>query len=350
VQTTVSLIDDLEAAIHSGAADKRAAMLRGVTDLFLGDVEQYGDEQIDLFGDVLNKLIEQVEGRVLPELSQRLAPVDRAPQSVVRKLAYNDDIAVASPVLSQSSQLTDNDLAEIAAKQGQDHLGAICERSRIAPVVTDVIVRRGDAAVVRKLSRNQGASFSQAGFGILTKRAETDGRLAESLASRPDIPAEMIAQAVSKLSEVERRRLADRLAKHGDRREVKTEARPPIDYHAAEAVVDKMQLNGELNESAIVDFATAQRSEEVIVGLARLCSAPIALIDKLIQNHRYDGILIACKACGMHWPTFKAILSVRSEVQVTPAELERARADFLKLKASTAQRMLRFWLVRGVPS
>jgi uncharacterized protein (DUF2336 family) len=360
MQTAPSLIDDLEAAIHSGSAERRAEMLRSVTDLFLGNAEQYNHEQVDLFGDVLNLLIEQVEKQVLPELSRRLAPVEVAPRAVVQKLARHDDVAVAAPVLSQSPLLSDHDLIEIAEKQGQEHLSAISERKRIAAAVTDILVERGDTSLLRKLTQNDGASFSQAGFGVLTRRAETDEQLTETLALRADLPPQLLEQLMTQATEAVRNRLAARLTP-SDQEILKRilplisertlrAAAPVRDFRLAETIVDKLQESSELNEAAVADFAHKRRYEEMTVGLARMCSAPITLLDRLMQNPRYDGILVACKSSGLHWPTFKAILASRFSVQPTTAEFERARSDFLKLSAATAQRMFRFWLVRGLPN
>lgn len=335
-------------------------MLRSVTDLFLGNAQQYNHEQVDLFGDVLNLLIEQVEKQVLPELSRKLAPVDAAPRVVVQKLARHDDAAVAAPVLAKSSLLSDHDLIEIAEKKGQEHLGAISERKRIAAAVTDILVQRGDTVLLRKLTQNEGASFSQTGFGILTERAVADEQLTENLAVRRDLPPQMLEQLMAQATETVRNRLAGRLTP-SDQEILKRilplisekalrAAVPPRDFRLAETIVDKLQERSQLNEAAVCDFATTQRYEEMTVGLARLCSAPVTLLDRLMQNPRYDGILVACKASGLHWPTFRAILANRFSVQPTPAEFERARSDFLKLTITTAQRMFRFWLVRGLPN
>ena len=68
-----------------------------------------------------------------------------------------------------------------------------------------------------------------------------------------------------------------------------------------------------------------------------------------MQNMRYDGILVACKAAELRWPTFGAILKARFAPYDVPAtDIAQARTDFLKLSVPTARRMLRFWLVRGV--
>jgi uncharacterized protein (DUF2336 family) len=353
-----SLVDDLETAIRAGSQEKRAEILRSVTDLFLGNAEHYSHDQVDLFDDVLGQLTRQVESNILAELGTKLAPVDNAPRKVVRTLARHNEIAVAGPVLARSTQLSDRDLVEIAKIKGQGHLGAISERARIAAAVTDILVERGDTTVVRKLSQNQGAAFSDGGFTTLTKRAETDEHLAGNLALRMDLPPQLLQQLISKATEAVRKRLATQLAPTGQTvlndllsaasEKTLRETAKPRDFMRAEAVINGLQESNQLNEAAIFAFAHAGKYEEMVVGTARICSAPIELVERLIRHPRYDGILVACKASGLHWPTFKALVMGRFPGhQVPAAELERARSDFLKLSAATAQRMFRFWLIRG---
>ena len=359
MRSSESLIDDLEEAIRGGSHERRAEILRSVTELFLGSVDQFSHAQVDFFDDVLCRLSNQVEHNILIELAAKLAPVEKAPPKVIGGLARDDAIEVAGPVLASSSVLSDGDLIEIARTKSQAHLGAISERERIAAVVTDILVERGDADVVRKLSRNQGASFSDDGFVKLANRAESDGVLAENLAMRLDLPPPLLMELVSKATEAVRVRLMalvppecqdvlqDLLASAS----VKTlrDAVAPRDFKQAVALIDKLQDSKQLDEAAIVAFATACKYEEMVVSVARLCAAPLDLIERLMQNSRHDGVLVACKAAGLHWPAFKAILTNRfSHSQISTADLERARTDFLKLSAVTAQRMFRFWLIRGV--
>lgn len=147
-----SVIDELETVLTAGSSDRRTEILRRVTDLFLGDAKAFNPEQVGLIDDVLAHLIRQVETKALAELGARLAPIDNAPSGVIRTLAHHDEIAVAGPVLAQSPQLTDSDLIEIAEEKGQDHLGAISERKRLAAAVTDILIQRGDTTVVHKLA------------------------------------------------------------------------------------------------------------------------------------------------------------------------------------------------------
>ena len=333
-------------------------MLRQVTDLFLGGAGNFNDQQIGVFDDVLVRLTKQVESNVLAEIGAKLAPIDHAPYELLRSFAHHDEIAVAGPVLTLSKRLSDGDLIEIAKSKGQAHLGAISERERLATALTDVLVERGDNNVVRTLTRNQGAAFSGTGFARLTVRAETDDTLAENLAGRVDMPPQLLQQLVARATQTVRARLMVRVPPENQAKlqellaSASTKAlhdvAPPRDYRRAEATVGKLYDQKQLNEAVLVSFATSHQYEEMVVALARLCSAPLELIERLMKDPRYAGILVACKAAGLHWPTFRVIVANRfSNHPLSPAELERARTDFIKLSGATAQRMLRFWLVRG---
>lgn len=122
----------------------------------------------------------------------------------------------------------------------------------------------------------------------------------------------------------------------------------PRDFSRAMSLIDKMHEAGQLNDAAIVEFAGAGQLEHLIAALPRLCAAPVELIERLMQNVRHDGLLIACKAAELRWPTFSAILKARFAPHEPPVtDLTQARTDFLKLSMPAARRILRFWLVRG---
>src|ERR1700682_2504721 len=118
-----SIIDEVEAAINIGSAEKRIDTIKRVTDLFLSSAGSFNNEQIELFDDVLERLVKTIELRAiadvsariaLAEMSMQLAPFAPAPPSVVRRLARHDEIAIAGPVLTESARLSTADLVELA--------------------------------------------------------------------------------------------------------------------------------------------------------------------------------------------------------------------------------------------
>ena len=123
---------------------------------------------------------------------------------VVRRLAKDDDIAVAGPVL-RSRRLAETDLVDIARTKSQAHL-AISGRAGIAEPVTGAGIR-GDREVVRTVADNREARLSEDSFSALVDRAEKDGVLAEKVGLRPDIPPRLFRDLLLKATEVVQQRL-----------------------------------------------------------------------------------------------------------------------------------------------
>jgi uncharacterized protein (DUF2336 family) len=354
--TPLSLISELEEVVQRGTREKRVETLQRITALFLDGASRYNDEHVDLFDEVFGLLIEEIENKARAELSGHLAPVENAPANVLRKLAHDDDIAVAGPVLKHAPRLAEADLVTVARTKGQAHLHAISARVALGEAVTDELVRRGDRYVARRVAENRGARISERGFHRLVKRAEEDGILAEKVGLRPDIPPPMFRDLLTKATAVVHRRLiasatpevraaiCDVLAKVS--KEVGARV-GPRDYRAAQRVVLALDRAGQLDEDALTSFCDEDRYEEAVVSLATLVKVPVKIVDRLMGGDRPDPVLILCKAAGLNWPTVKAIIMVRPDGGGTSTQgLDAAFANYGRLSPSTAQRVVRFWQVR----
>ncbi len=89
VQTSFA---DIEAALSLGFRPRRFELLRRVTDLFIANVETCTDSQVNIFDEIMEKLVERIERESLIELSERLAPLPRAPINISQRLSRDDDI------------------------------------------------------------------------------------------------------------------------------------------------------------------------------------------------------------------------------------------------------------------
>jgi uncharacterized protein (DUF2336 family) len=350
----LSIIEELEDAVKSGSSAKRVNTLRQVTDLFLNDGERLSDEQVKVFDDVLCHLVARVEDRVKAELSGRLAPLEYAPSGLVERLARDDEISVAGPVLSGSARLSPGTLVEIAATKGQDHLFAISGRTNLPEAVTDVLVERGERRVIRKLANNSSARFSEAGYSGMLTHAEADDELTEVLGLRIDLPLKFLRDLLQRATDAVRERLA-KIAPPELQEEIKrvlaTIANtvrgdaPTRDFSRAEAAVRRMKGLNELNDAAIARFASAKKIEEVAASLALLNnSAPTDLVAKVLEGTRADLVLIPCKSAGLTWPTVEIVLKCRPvKHPIDEMTLKVARSDYGKLSVDTAERTMRFW-------
>jgi len=366
----LSIVDEVETAINVGSAEKRLETIKRVTDLFLASAGSFDSEHIELFDVVLERLVKTIEIRAiadisariaLAEMSSQLAPIAQSPPSVVRRLAKNDEIAIAGPVLAESARLSTEDLVEIAGTKGEQHLLAISGRWWLNEVVTDVILARRYPTVSRRIVNNPGARVSAAGFAIVVAQAESDPELAVETGIRVDLPSGLRHQLLHNATEAVRSRLLARAPPHifeeirsaiasvtaGVNREM-SKAR---DFTAAKRFVALLNANGELNEATLFGFAKQRKYEEIVAALALLSQSTVEVVRPLMQSLRDDGVLIPCKVAGLSWETVSAILESRFAVgSMSPHELEKIRDQFARITNDNARRLLRFWQVRSSSS
>lgn len=181
----------LDTMLGRVSSERRAVILQAVTAIFLDGATAYSERQLAIFDALMRSLTLDIDPTALIELGQKLAATDGAPVNIIHRLSNDDDIAVAGLVLQRSNVLRDGDLVEVAKTKSQNHLLAIAGRARITVVVTDVLINRGNTAVIRKVTGNAGASLSDVSFCKLVDAANGDKQLAAIMAKRPDLPPEL---------------------------------------------------------------------------------------------------------------------------------------------------------------
>jgi uncharacterized protein (DUF2336 family) len=343
-----SLITELEGSFRSGSPARQVEMLRRVTDLFMAGASVYSDEQVDLFDGVISRLADRIETKARAELANRLAPVDKAPATTVRWLARDDSIDVAGPILTQSSRLTDEDLLEIAENNSQERLLAISKRAALSESVGDALVIRGNREVVLSVTQNEGARFSDSGYGRLVERSIDDEVLAICVGIRKDIPREHFHTLIAQASEVVFDKLAasnpaavqevQRVLSGITGQEVHAK-REPVSFDAA-------ALSGHAAEALVQEFAANGDFEETIAALSALSRAPRALVENVMSDRRGDNdfTLLLAKAAGLSWPTALQLCIMRRGPGGMPAmAIDAARSKFERLQLVTAQRVVRFY-------
>lgn len=366
-KTELSIIDEVESAIRAGSAEKGLETARRVTDLFLSSAGSFDDEQIALFDEVLERLIGTIELRALAdigarialaEISAQLAPIAQAPPSVIRRLASNDEIRIAGPVLQESARLDDGELVKIASSKGEPHLLAIAGRWWLKETVTDVLLARRYPSVSRRLAANPGARVSGNGFAVIVGQAESDPELAVSVGVRVDLPSELRRQLLRSATDAVRARLLTRAppdlfeeiqgAIAAVTAGVEREMSGVRDFEGAKRAIANLKATGQLNEATLLGFATQRRYEETAAALAALSGSTVEVIRPLMQSLRDDGLLVPCKAAQLRWETTAAVLESRFATgAMKPADLARAQGHFARMTMENARRTLRFWQVRA---
>jgi len=188
---TQALKQEIQSSLGSGPNPRGKSILRSVTDLFINRVDEYSNEQMDVFGDVMHCLLDYTEHDARIELSGRLSAAPRAPAKIVRTLLKDKDPAVAAPVLSHLSSMSESDLVEIAKDGSLEQAMVMAKRPSITRLVTDALLARKSAAVTYVVLSNETAEFSETGFVTLIGECTNDAQISTLLAARKDLPPEL---------------------------------------------------------------------------------------------------------------------------------------------------------------
>jgi len=352
-----NLIDELESTIASTGVHQRADVLRRIADLFVTGSHGFSREQVELFDDVMCRLVDEIDASARAVLGQRLADIGRVPRNLVRTLASDDALEVAGPLLAQCEQIDEATLVENAKTKSQGHLLAISRRYSIDEAVTDVLVERGDQKVALSAAGNPGAKFSEFGFSTLVKRSENDVDLALRVWTRHDISRQYLLQLFAESSETVRRKLqsGDRrnadlvrelIAEAADRLQTKSRE-SSAKYATARDQVKALQEGGLLGEAFLLDFARKGKFDETALSLSMMCKLPIGVVERAIVHGSSEQIVVIAKSVGLNWVTTKAILTMRGGSNGMSAhDLGQSLANFNKLKPETAEKAIKFYRMR----
>jgi uncharacterized protein (DUF2336 family) len=350
-----SFLRDLDEAISRGTAESRTRALWHATDLLIAG--RYSDDEIQTFGEVIGRLADEIEVAARAQLAKRMARFESAPINIIQKLAFDDSIDVAGPVLRESERLDDDTLVATAKTKGQPHLLAISERKSLGEAVTDVLVARGNWDVVNSVANNNGARFSDFGFLHMIKRAEGDSILAEQLGLRQDISRNLFQQLIAKASDDVRKRLESERPEMGEQiqssvtevaGELQSKFGPVSRSHfVAKRLVTQQYQLGNLNENGIIGYAQAHKFDEVTIGLSLLCALPSDVIERALLDKNREMLLVLTKALDFSWATTMSLLFLGAkDHRITAHELKETETEYGRLNAETSRSVLKFYQTR----
>lgn len=350
-----SFLRDLDHAVSRGTAESRMRALWHTTDLMI--TGRYSEEEIWTFGEVIGRLADEIEVAARAQLARRLARFEDAPVNIIHKLAFDDSIDVAGPVLRESAKLESYALVANVCTKGQPHMLAISKRESLEENVTDVLVTRGGQEVVNSVATNSGARFSDFGFLHMIQRAEGDSILAEQLGLREDIPRHIFQQLIAKASEDVRKRLERE--RPGMTEQIQSTMSDvtgelqskfgPVSrsYFVAKRLVTAQHRQGNLNESSISLYARSHKLDEVTIGLSLLCSLPGDVIERAMLDKNREMLLIVAKALDFSWATTMALLFLGAkDHRITALELREMEGEFGRLNVKTSRSVLEFYQSR----
>lgn len=344
------MLDQLARMSVNGSSEGRRELLNAVTDLFLVD-SMPSDAAIEHYSEIADHSLEAMESTDRAAYAERVAAEPTLPNPVAKRLAGDSEYAVAHLVLKLSPVLTDGDLAAIAVTHPQSHLMAIAQRVSLSESVTDILVDRGNQKVLRTVSGNDGASFSDDGMEKLIKRGGEDIRVATNLANRSDrLPASQAKRVLQ---------IAAQLSTGNSGPDYQTEiisgeAPKRVVREAREKRLEVRLLIADLKDGkrAVDDVVQSLVREDRAFDLAQILSTvsdiPNSQILRALLQKEPSGIAVACRSVGLGPDAFRSILELRaSRLDLPTSKIDGEVESYNQLPTEMSERAVRFLKMRS---
>jgi hypothetical protein len=313
----------------------RSQLLLSVTDLFLLEPNPSGPAS-DHYAHIAAHSLRQMETADRATYAERVAAEPTLPPSVAKRLASDEEIAVARLVLKLSPVLTDEDLASIALSHSQEHLIAIAERAAISEITTEVLVSRGSDTVLRLLSGNKGAQFSPTGLSRIQERGAKDPEIARNLAERDAKPLERQAQRVLRIA-IEAEQSTGIASKHARERQ-----------REVQSLLADVQAGHRSREELIRLLSEEDRAFDLALVIGTFAELPTAQVLKALLEPDASGIAVAVRSIGMPDDVFRAVLALRARrLKQDAHRVERDFNHYAALVETVSDQTIEFLRIRS---
>ncbi len=343
------MLDRLSQMTSDVSSEGRRELLNAITDLFLVD-EAPTDAATEHFAQIADHSLGVMSTDDKAVYARKVAAEAKLPNAIAKTLASDEEYAVAHLVLKLSPVLTDADLAAIAVTHSQSHLVAIAERATLSETVTDILVERGDQKVLRTVSGNDGAQFSDGGLNRLIARGGNDRQIASNLAGRserlPAAQAHRVLQIAAQLSSAKAPEYGTELISGAPAKTIAREAR--------EKRLELRLLIADLKEGVrqLDDVVTTLVREDRAFDLAQVISTfsdiPNSQILRALLQKDSGGIAVACRSVGLGAAAYQTILELRAaRLGLPKSQIDSELATYEKLPAEMSERAVRFLKMRS---
>ena len=333
------LARDRDEAVRADLAQKVARLLPGLS-------ANAKDEAHQRVIAMLEKLAQDEAVRVRAVISEAVRSVANVPPEIIKKLARDAELIVASPVLRFSPLLTDDDLLDIISSgPASGALAAIAQRQDVRAKVSDAIVAADDEPAVAALLANKSAQIREETLDLIVERAANRAAWHEPLVRRPSLPARAAKRiagfvAQSLLSVLKSRddlpretreqvtaAVAERLAASKSAALPDAAEEEEDEGESVEEKVTRLKKEGKLDEDAVDEAIHAGQRAFVRAALAVLAEVPVDVVDKILSARSAKGVV------ALVW---KAKLPMRLAVQVQTRLAGISPRQALQARSGTA--------------
>lgn len=319
------------------SSESRRKLLNAVTDLFLLDADP-SEESKEHYGDIALRSLPHLDAEGRRDYANSVAETETLPRQVAVTLANDGDSEVARLVLKLSPVLTDTDLAAIAISQTQEHLAAIAERARLSEGVTEILVERGDQTVLRTVSGNEGAQFSDHGFDRLLQRSGDDSVVGEALARRSDLSPQR-AERVLRIVE----QMSGPGAETGSHQAAMMARQARQQRREVRLLIADLQAGSRSLDEVVTMLAEEDRAFHLAQVIATRADVTNEQALRVLMQRDVSGIAVLARTLELGKDTFHAVLQLRGRrLYFKAKDIEDDLDNYVQLDLATAERTMRF--------
>ncbi|MEO0497232.1 MAG: DUF2336 domain-containing protein [Pseudomonadota bacterium] len=333
------MLQDLLQLAGKDDADSRGVLIEQLSNMFLDDEADHSDSEEEMFTDVMTDLINGVDQDAQIRVSNKFADADNTPRPMARRLAFNDEAAVAAPVLERSNALTDDDLVEVAESKSEDHLMALTKRTELSERLTDAIIDRDMDAPISSAARNLGAVFSEGGFEKLVGKAEAGvGDIAEALSFRQDVPEDIADRLLENLPPAAKIRFLSlmcndeagaaamiREAAHTVEKAARQKRATVLE---AAALIAEIKSGERKLDTALMELAAGRHLDMICTVMGDQASLHKRRVEGVIKKVDSTAFVVLCRALSLEPDTFRELFNLRSNLLMKRYDLDKAVADY----------------------
>jgi uncharacterized protein (DUF2336 family) len=264
-------------------------------------------EEQRLAVDIMRMMARDAETQVRAALAENLKSNPDIPHDVALRLARDVD-AVALPVLTFSSVLSDDDLVAILREGAETKQVAIARRDGISETVSRVIASEAAVGAVAVLMANETAAIPEDAFGAAMDRFAGEEQVTGAMVRRGKLPIGIAERLVSVVSATLREQLA---ARHelpsGMATDLLLQARERAMVELAwganqqelAALIDRLHANGRLTPTIVLRAVCTGDEDFFIAAMAKLAGIAVENARKLIEDRGGAGLRRLVEHCHL---------------------------------------------------
>lgn len=303
--------------------------------------------------DILSRDICEEVRRALA-ITLRLSP--NLPPEIANRLIADVD-SIATPILSSSPVISDEDLITVLNSRAAAKVQAIAERSGLTRMVSRAIIDTNDRPAIARLAANDSALISREDAARLVELSRDDDLIRQAALRRQDMPQDLAVRLISLQSD----QVETELSEHTDQSgqiAADTRSRTKASWATSEwsaqamtAYVRAMIDQGSMSEDVLARSAGQGDWRFVQVALAMLSGVSTAKTAMMVLDIRSFGLSALMQRAGLGeaaqtllTASAEAYSAVeRSGASVTRSRFQRLMAERIATHPS-ADRFGELWL------